>query len=152
MITQAANYLDEATPIRVLLADDDRAVLGVLHGVIRFLGQIVVGTAVNPNECIRRVDDLRPDVVLMDLTMAGGDGVATAETILNKSQVPVIITTGSSDQATFDRLEHADIAGYLAKPFKLESIKAAIESATSRATRDDKSFAPAEPANGAAAA
>jgi CheY-like chemotaxis protein len=135
MILQRAEIQDELTPsgapgpLRILVVDDDRAVLGIVNHVVRFLGHIVAGTALNGEECVRRVQELRPDLVMLDLTMPGQDGLETAAAISQKSNVPVIIVTGATDDDTLERLKNAKVAGYLAKPFKLDELKAAIESA-----------------------
>jgi two-component system, response regulator PdtaR len=116
----------DTTALRVLIADDDQSVLAVLNHVVRFLGHIVIGTAINGKECVRRANELHPDLVIADLTMPGLDGIETAEAISEESGVPVLIVTGASDEDTSQRLETADIAGHLSKPFNLDQVKAAI--------------------------
>src|SRR5262245_52237555 len=80
--------------LRILLADDNPAVLGVINHVVRFLGHTVVGTAVTGKECISRAADLRPDLILLDLEMPDGNGVDTAAAISKKSNVPIVLVTG----------------------------------------------------------
>ena len=122
-------------PLRVLVADDDQGVLRVLNHVVRFLGHVVVGTAIDGQECVRRAKQLRPDLVIADLTMPRGDGIGAAAAISRNSKVPIIITTGATDEETLSRLKSADIAGHLAKPFKLEEVKTAIQRAINRGHR-----------------
>jgi response regulator NasT len=122
-----------SSPLRVLLADDDYSVLQVVDRVVRFLGHIVVGTAVTGTECIQRAKELRPDLVIADLTMLGRDGIETASKISQSSRVPVIIMTGANDDETIRRLAEANIAGHLPKPFTLDDMAVAIENATAPA-------------------
>lgn len=104
----------------------------MLHNLMRFLGHVVVGTAVDGHECVRRVMQLRPDLVIADLTMPRCDGISVAAAISRISHIPVIITTGATDEDTLERIASADIAGHLAKPFKLDEVKAAIDAVTNR--------------------
>jgi DNA-binding NarL/FixJ family response regulator len=63
--------------------------------------------------------------------MPGRDGIETASKIAESSKVPVIIMTGATDDETLRRLAEANIAGHLPKPFTLDDMAVAIESATS---------------------
>ena len=121
------------TPLRVLIADDDPSVLAIINHVVRFLGHIVIGTAINGKECVRRARELRPDLVIADLTMPGLDGIEAAEEIAENPQVPVLILTGAADPEVAERLENASIAGHLFKPFDLTQVKTAISAAMERA-------------------
>ena len=83
----AENNLTELrndAPLRVLIADDEPSVLTVMNHVVRFLGHIVIGTAINGKECVRRAKELRPDLVIVDLIMPGWDGIQASEAILKK--------------------------------------------------------------------
>jgi two-component system, response regulator PdtaR len=128
MLTQENHSMAwrDGVPLRVLIADDEPSVLAVLNHVIRFLGHIVIGSAINGKECVRRANELTPDLVIADLTMPGLDGIQAAEAISNNVGVPVLIVTGLSDPHVLERLENANIAGHLSKPFNLAQAKAAI--------------------------
>ena len=66
---------------RVLLADDGRETLALLHGILQYEGVDVVGVAANGFEAVDMADRLRPDVVLMDLRMPGLDGFEATQSI-----------------------------------------------------------------------
>jgi CheY-like chemotaxis protein len=123
---------DARAPLRILVADDDQGVLRVLNHVVRFLGHVVVGTAIDGHECVQRAKQLRPDLIIADLSMPRCDGIGTAAAISRNSKVPIIITTGATDEETLNRLTKAEIAGHLAKPFKLDEVRTAIDTATKR--------------------
>jgi CheY-like chemotaxis protein len=114
-------------PLRILLADDNAAVLGVINHVVRFLGHIVVGTAVTGKECISRAADLRPDLILLDLQMPDGSGIDAAAAISKRLNVPIVIMTGAGDSEKLVRSNRANIAGHLSKPFQLEEVRSVIE-------------------------
>ena len=68
--------------MRILIADDEpiaRKVLSELLG--EFPGVVVVGEAAHGRECIERVSELKPDVVLLDLQMPVLDGLAVARSL-----------------------------------------------------------------------
>jgi CheY-like chemotaxis protein len=120
------------TPLRILLADDNTAVLGVINRVVRFLGHIVIGTAVTGKECISRAAELQPDLILLDLVMPDGNGIDTAAAISKNSDVPIVIVTGAGDPQTFIHLNQANIAGHISKPFRLEEVRSVIETVSQR--------------------
>jgi DNA-binding NarL/FixJ family response regulator len=117
-----------ATPIRVLIADDQRVVrdgLGLLVGLIE--GVEVVGSASDGQEALERCQAERPDVVLMDLRMPKMDGAqATARVrqILPDTQV-LVLTTYADDESLFPALQ-AGARGYLTKDASAEEIEQAI--------------------------
>jgi CheY-like chemotaxis protein len=66
------------TPIRVLLADDDPAFLEALTAATAERNIAIVGTARSGEEALERVDDLQPDVLVLDVLMPGMGGVEAA--------------------------------------------------------------------------
>ena len=110
--------------IRVLVADDHavvRAGLGQLLGTTDDLE--LVGEAANGSEAVERTAELRPDVVLMDLSMPGVDGVAATEQIVAASPgVHVLVLTSFSDQARILDALQAGAEGYLLKHSEPEVI------------------------------
>ncbi len=101
------------TAIRVLLADDHPVVREGLRGMLAAEPDIeVVGEAASGPEAVILAERLRPDVVLMDLRMPGGDGVAATRQLAGTTVV--VMTTYDSD-ADILRAVEAGAAGYLLK-------------------------------------
>lgn len=115
------------TVIKVVIADDQRVVrdgLIVLVGLCE--GIEVVGSASDGAAAITLVDELRPDVVLMDLRMPVMDGVeATRQITTDGTARVVVLTTFTDDESILPALR-AGAAGYLTKDASAEEIEAAI--------------------------
>jgi DNA-binding NarL/FixJ family response regulator len=127
------------TPIRVLIADDQRVVrdgLTMLVGLIN--GVEVVGTASDGIEAVEGAQSKRPDVVLMDLRMPELDGAEATRRIrasLSETQV-LVLTTYADDESLFPALQ-AGARGYLTKDASAEEIEAAIRAVAEGRTHLD---------------
>jgi DNA-binding NarL/FixJ family response regulator len=121
--------------IRVVIADDQRVVrdgLVVLVGLSD--GIEVVGAASNGAEAVAMVEELRPDVVLMDLRMPELDGVEATREIVRRGLARVaVLTTYADDESIFPALR-AGASGYLTKDVSAEEIEASIRAVYSGQT------------------
>jgi two-component system, NarL family, response regulator NreC len=103
--------------IRVVLADDHTVVRAGLRAVLGTAKDIdVVGEAKDGREAVSLVDRFNPDVVVMDLSMAGMDGTAATKEIVAKGGVTrVLILTMHPEEDYLVPLLEAGAAGYLVK-------------------------------------
>lgn len=118
--------------ISVLIVDDHPVVRDGLRNMFSADGRFdVVGEAGDGKQAVTQALALQPDVVLMDLRMAGGDGV-TAIRELTRLQVPVrvlVLTTYDTDQDVLMAIE-AGATGYLLKDTPREELFRAVEAAS----------------------
>ena len=114
--------------LRVVLADDQRIVREGLALVLRGIPGIeLVGAAADGAEALRLIDQLRPDVVLMDLRMPVLDGVeATGWLRAEHPEVQVVVLTTYTDETDVFTALRAGARGYLTKDASIEEIAAAI--------------------------
>jgi DNA-binding NarL/FixJ family response regulator len=115
--------------IRVLAADDQRVVREGLAMLLGLLPDIeVVGTAADGEEALALADELRPDVVLMDLRMPRLDGVeATRRLRASHPEIKVVVlTTYADDRSVIDALR-AGALGYLTKDAGADEIRQALQ-------------------------
>jgi two-component system, NarL family, nitrate/nitrite response regulator NarL len=104
-------------PVRVLIADDHRLFAEALEAILATDDRItVVGHAGDGGEVVELAQALRPDVVLMDVSMPVLDGFeATREIRSTSDAVAVLMLTGSNSRADVDRSREAGAAGYVTK-------------------------------------
>lgn len=118
--------------IRVLLADDHHLVRQGLNALLEKENDIeVVGQAANGQEAIDLVESLKPEVVVMDLSMPRMDGTQATERILGLKEVPaIIILSVHSDSALAQQLIRQGVKGYLLKMSTAEELPLAIRAAS----------------------
>jgi DNA-binding NarL/FixJ family response regulator len=118
----------QRSPVRVLIADDQKVVREGLVSLIGLLpGITVVGAAIDGDDAVRQAAELRPDVVLMDLNMPRCNGVEATEQ-LRETQPGVnvvVLTTYSDDAWVFSALQ-AGARGFLTKDAGADEIHRAI--------------------------
>jgi len=114
--------------IRVLIADDHAIVRTGLAQLLATTTDLrTVGEAANGDQAIGLAAQLRPDVVLMDLSMPGLDGVAaTARILADNPDAHVLVLTSFSDHARILDALYAGAEGYLLKHSEPETILAGV--------------------------
>jgi DNA-binding NarL/FixJ family response regulator len=115
-------------PIRVVLADDQQLIRTALRMVIADIEDVeVVGEAADGEEAVTRTEELRPDVVVMDIRMPGVDGIEATRRITagpGESRI-VVLTTFDDDDHVYGALR-AGASGFLVKDMALDDIIGAI--------------------------
>jgi DNA-binding NarL/FixJ family response regulator len=114
--------------LRVLLVDDMPTVRKELCTLLQLTGEVqVVGEAANGRDAVRQAQALRPDVVLMDLEMPGGDGVeATREIKAQPLASRVVILSVHADPGDEQRARQAGADAFVPKGASLETLMLAI--------------------------
>ncbi len=114
--------------IRVLIVDDHAIVRGGLAALLATAADLeVVGQACDGDEAVQAAEALEPDVVLMDLSMPGMDGVrATAAVLARRPATHVLVLTSMSEQRWIIEALEAGAEGYLLKHSAPEVILSAI--------------------------
>jgi DNA-binding NarL/FixJ family response regulator len=112
---------------RVLIADDHDLFRAGLAAVLEVAGLQVVGDAADGPSAQRAVADLRPDIVLMDIEMPGGDGLTATQQILTEHPTVrvLMLTTFDLDEYIFQALR-AGASGFLLKTSPPDQLIAAI--------------------------
>lgn len=95
-------------------------------------GYDVVGQAGDGARAIELAEQLRPDLVILDVKMPVLDGISAAESIAGQRIAPVIVLTAFSQRELVERARDAGAMAYLVKPFSKSDLVPAIEMAVSR--------------------
>jgi PAS domain S-box-containing protein len=115
---------------KILIVEDDALISANLELVLTGLGYVVLPTVSNGEEAVQAALSGKPDVILMDIQLAGWmNGIEAAEKIHVTSDIPVIYTTAYADD---ERLSHAELTGpygYLVKPIQNRELNATIRMA-----------------------
>lgn len=116
-----------ATTVRLMIADDHRMLReGLMHSLADE-GLDVIGEAADGDEAIEQALELRPDVVLMDVTMPERNGIeATQEIRQLDPEIKVVMLTMHADAAVLAAAVKAGASGYLLKDCSIEEIAHAI--------------------------
>ena len=103
--------------IRVLIADDHRLFAEALEAILAGDARIgVVGHAGDGAEAVRLAQELKPDVVLMDISMPVMDGIEAVRAIRRSDgNACILMLTGSNSRSDVDRARKAGAAGYVTK-------------------------------------
>jgi signal transduction histidine kinase len=124
----AASHGAVGSGARILVVEDDGVLALNLADTLDELGYTVAGTAARGEEAIDLARRLHPQLILMDVGLAGQiDGIAAAEAIRDEHDVPVVFLTSHADEDTLQRATHADPSAYLVKPFKAPDLRCVIE-------------------------
>ena len=121
--------------LRIVVVDDHEVVRRGLEQVLANVGDMeLVAAVASGEEAVELVEELRPDVMLMDLSMPGIGGVEATRQVCERAsqlerEVHVVALTSFADQTTVLAALHAGASGYLLKHSTPEDVIAAIRSA-----------------------
>jgi AmiR/NasT family two-component response regulator len=129
-VAEARSATDERR--RVLIAEDEALIRLDLREMLIEEGYDVVGEAGDGETALHLVEELRPELVILDIKMPIMDGLAAAERIAAARLSPVVILTAFSQRDLVERARAAGAMAYLVKPFQKSDLVPAIEIAVSR--------------------
>ena len=115
--------------IRILVADDHPVVRKGLHSCLARQEQLrIVGEAADGNEALAKALELKPDVVLMDISMPGQDGMAVTAALRKEApEIKVLILSVHGNKEYLFRIVQAGAHGYVSKGAPPEELLRAIE-------------------------
>lgn len=119
---------------RILVVDDAMFMRATVKRILEQAGYDVVGEAENGAIAVQRYVELKPDAVLMDITMPVMDGISAAKAILSSDpQAVVLMCTALGQQNMVIQAIQAGVKDYIVKPFQpdrvIEGVSKAIGAA-----------------------
>ena len=115
---------------RIMVVEDEGIIAQDIKNCLEGLGYVVPDVVFTGREAIRRAEELRPDLVLMDIVLKGEiDGIETAAEIRRKYNIPIVYLTAYEDDRTLKRAKLTEPLGYILKPFEERYLRSSIEMA-----------------------
>lgn len=115
---------------RIMISDDSDAIRMVLKDALEIGHHEVVAEATNGQEAIERFQDVKPDVLLLDIAMPKKDGqTALKEIITLDPSAKVIMITATDSLKMINDCVAAGALAYIMKPFDFEDVLKAIDMA-----------------------
>jgi DNA-binding response OmpR family regulator len=119
--------------VRIFLLEDDPGLSKVLAFHLGQLGCKVCGTLAYGEGAFEKIQETKPDIVLIDIKLAGRmDGIDVGELLANRTDIPFIYLTSLTDKQTLLRAGDTVPEGYLKKPYDIEQLRITIEMALNR--------------------
>ena len=115
---------------RLLIVEDERIIAEDIKRILLLYDYHVIDIISNGEKVIEDFEELNPDLILMDIMLAGKiTGIETASVIKEKYNVPIIYLTAYSNEPILDSAKITEPFGYLIKPFEEHELHATIEMA-----------------------
>lgn len=112
---------------KVLVIDDSPLVLKAVKRTLEPEGYEMIGQAFDGKEGLKMVDELKPDIIILDITMPVMDGLETAKYLSIKNQIgKVIMSSAMGDDELISKAKNMGIKYFLPKPFKPEDLLDAV--------------------------
>jgi two-component system, response regulator PdtaR len=118
--------------VRVLIAEDEALIRMDLREMLTEEGHDVVGEARDGLEAVALANELKPDVIFMDVKMPRMDGIAAAREIGEAHIAPVVMVTAFSQAGYVEEACAAGAMAYIVKPFTRADVLPAMQVAVSR--------------------
>lgn len=115
--------MNDVTRLSLILVEDEIIIAICLKNDLEKAGFTVLGRAATGEEAIRLVMKFKPDLVLMDIRLAGEmDGIEAARKIKAAGDTQIVFMTGYPDTESRERAGSVNPVAYLNKPIDLESL------------------------------
>jgi len=117
----------------ILVVEDEAIVRADMEDYLKSFGYRIAGSVATGEEARRMARKLSPDLVLMDIMLAGKiDGIQAGKQIQSKLGIPVVFVTAHADEHTLERAKLNAPFGYILKPFNDRELRTAVEIAIFR--------------------
>ena len=113
---------------KIYIIEDEPLIAETIKTALEKEGYIILGMTDNAKEALFDIEQLQPDLIIVDITLDGKmDGIEMVEHLKKKSDIPFIYLTSHSDDETLERVKHTEPSGYIVKPFNEKTLKSNIE-------------------------
>jgi DNA-binding response OmpR family regulator len=122
---------------RILIVEDESVIATNLQRSLTQMAYNVIDWVPTGEAAIELAERERPDLVLMDIHLAGSlSGTDTARRIWERLQIPIVYCTAHADVETLTAVQTTESYGYVVKPFQSGAVRAAIHLALARREKE----------------
>jgi len=115
---------------KILIVEDEAIVAKDISVCLEKIGYEVIATFSKGEKALHFLEENKPDLVLMDIMLAGNiSGIEASAEIKKKHDIPVVFLTAYADEKTIERAKVTEPYGYVIKPFKEIDLRTSIEMA-----------------------
>jgi DNA-binding LytR/AlgR family response regulator len=133
---------------KIYIIEDEPLIAETIKTALEKEGYTIVGMTDNAKEALFDIDQLQPDLILVDITLEGKmDGIEMVKHLKKKSEIPFIYLTSHSDDKTLERVKQTDPSGFIVKPFNEKTLKSNIELALYKTKVQKQSISSSEEFN-----
>ncbi len=113
---------------RIMIVEDEELTALGIKNCLEEMGYTVTSSEFSGEEAIRKAEEDKPDLVIMDIILRGEmDGIEAAGQIRSRFNIPVVYLTAYSDEEMLNRLMKTEPFGYVNKPFNDKDLRVAVE-------------------------
>ncbi|MDP2799885.1 MAG: response regulator, partial [Deltaproteobacteria bacterium] len=124
---------------KILVVEDEGIVAEDIRRSLQNLGYTVSAVVSSGQEAVKKAEEYKPDLVLMDIVLKGEiDGIEAANQIRLCFNIPVVYLTAYADERTMDRAKVTEPFGYIVKPFEDRELRMTIEMALYKHKTENK--------------
>ena len=124
---------------KILIIEDEAITAMDIQNRLKNFGYEIVETSYSGEEAIKKVGELEPDLILMDIFLRGKlDGIETADKIKTFFDVPIIYMSAFSDESVHERIKLTNPYGFVNKPISTELLLISIDTAIYKHEMDKK--------------
>lgn len=115
---------------QILIVEDEGIVAADIEESLKSLGYEVAAVAPSGEEALKKIEEKKPDLVLMDIILKGTmNGIEATNEIHSRFDIPVVYLTAYADEEVLERAKVTEPFGYIIKPFEDRELYTIIEMA-----------------------
>ncbi|MFP4654611.1 MAG: response regulator [Methanohalobium sp.] len=113
---------------KILVVEDENSVALDIKNRLTKLGYSVTDVTSTGEDAIKKAEENKPDLVLVDIILKGEiDGIEAARHIHDNLDIPIVYLTAYADDDLIERAKHTKPYGYILKPFQNKDLRSNIE-------------------------